>query len=370
VKILQVARQFYPATGGVERFTMDLSRHLQRRGYPSDVLTLNRGFNRPGTLPNHEIIEGLRVFRIPFWGTGRIFIAPGVLNYLSGYDLIHIHDIDFFSDFLLLTKPYHTKPVVLSTHGGYFHTRRLALIKKIYFYTMTSLLLRRADQVIVDGFHDYDIFAPLVPMLRLIQNGVDYSHLKDVHKNIVPGLMVYIGRLAHNKRLDNLLRSFAIVCESVPDASLVLVGRDFDNLEKPIEVLAHNLGVAQAVKITGEVSENELADWLSRAHIFVSASEYEAFGISVLEAMSTGTISVVNSIRSFQDFIQDGQSGFLTNFANPNEAAQTIVRVLQMRSEELSVLGHRAKESAARFDWDKKVESFIEVYQGICGQTI
>lgn len=367
MKILQVARQFYPATGGVERFTMDLSRHLQRRGHVSDVLTLNRCFNRPGTLPDHEIIEGLRVFRIPFWGIGRIFVAPGVLNYLTGYDLIHIHNIDFFSDFLLLTKPYHTKPVVLSTHGGYFHTKRLALLKKIYFYTMTSMLLRLADQVIVDSSHDHDIFAPLVPMLRLIENGVDYSYLRDVHKNMVPGLMVYIGRLAHNKRIDNLIRSFAIVLESVPDASLVLVGKDFDNLEKPIGMLAHNLGVAQAVKITGEVSDDELTNWLIRAHIFVSASEYEAFGISVLEAMSTGTIPIVNSISSFQDFIQDGQSGFLIDFADPNEAAQIIVRVLRMSSEELSVLGHRAKEAAARFDWDKKVESFIEVYHGICG---
>jgi glycosyltransferase involved in cell wall biosynthesis len=86
----------------------------------------------------------------------------------------------------------------------------------------------------------------------------------------------------------------------------------------------------------------------------------------VLEAMSTGTIPVVNSLSSFQSFIQDRQNGFLTNFADVQEAAQVIVHVLSLENKDLSAFGQKAKESAARFDWDIKVESFIEVYECLC----
>lgn len=342
---------------------MDLSRHLLRRGYSSDVLTLNRNFNGSDTLPDHENIGGIHVVRIPYWGAKRIFVAPGVLRHVGEYDILHVHNIDFFSDFLILTKPYHRKPVVVSTHGGYFHTSRLAQIKKLYFQSVTPFLLRRADKVIADSFHDRDLFAPSIPKIKLIENGVDYSHIADVHKNIEPGLLLYIGRLAYNKRVDNLIRCLAVVRKTLPHARLVLVGGDFDNIYDQLVDLAHSLGVADAVTFTGQVSDAELAGWFGRAHVFVSASEYEAFGISVLEAMSTGTVPVVNPLKPFQDFIQHGKSGFLTDFTQPDKAAQVIVGLLMAQRESLAVLGKRAQEAAKRYDWEHVVGKFIEVYQ-------
>jgi alpha-1,3-mannosyltransferase len=236
----------------------------------------------------------------------------------------------------------------------------------MYFRTITSFILKHADRVVASSSHDFEIFASLVPDIKLIENGVDYSRLANVHKDIESGLMLYIGRLASNKRVDNLIRCLAKVRESIPYAHLALVGLDLDNIAQPLRDLARNLGVADAVTITGQVSDTELAQWLSRAHIFVSASEYEAFGISVLEAMSTGTIPVVNCLKSFQNFIQDGKSGFLTDFAQPDKAALVIAGVLQTGREELFILGKLAKETSARYDWKNTVKSFIEVYREIC----
>ena len=51
LRVLHVARQFHPCTGGVERFVIDLCRHMGRLGVRSDVLTLDRSFYFPGTLP-------------------------------------------------------------------------------------------------------------------------------------------------------------------------------------------------------------------------------------------------------------------------------------------------------------------------------
>lgn len=365
MRILQVVRQFHPVTGGVERFTMDLCHNLNKRGHLSDVLTLNRSFDGTIRLPARETIEGINVLRIPFLGVKRIFIAPGVLRYIQGYDVIHIHNIDFFCDYLTLLKPFHKIPLVVSTHGGYFHTRRLRLIKNVYFNTITKMILNRVDQVIADSSHDYEVFSPVVSGIRQLDNGVDFNQLVNVHKKIDPGLMLYIGRLASNKRVDNLVQSLGEVQKTVPYAHLAIVGPDNDNIKSAILELAHELGVSTAVTITGQVSDEEVAKWLGKAHVFVSASEYEAFGISVLEAMSTGTVPVVNSIKSFQNFINHKQNGFLTNFADPVEAAGVIVELLEADTAELVNIGKLAKESASSYSWDNKIDDFIDVYNSV-----
>jgi len=363
MKVLQVARQFYPSMAGVERFTMDLCRHLIREGVRSDVLTLNRCFYMDGVLPRHESIEGIEVTRIPYVGGQRYFFAPSVLRHVADYDLLHVHNIDFFSDFLLLSKPYHRKPVVVSTHGGFFHTRRLAAIKEIYFRTITRFLLPSADLVIADSEHDREIFAPIIPNLRVIQNGVDYGRLADVRKQIQPGLLVYVGRLVSNKRIDHLIQCLALVRERAPNAQMVLVGPDYDEITEELRSLANTLNIAETITFTGQVSDAALADWLSRAHLFVTASEYEAFGISVLEAMSTRTVPVVNALESFQHFIQDGHNGFFVDYSKPSNAAQIIARLLKFDLEEINSLGQNAQIAAARYSWDNTVNHFVDIYR-------
>jgi len=362
LKVLQIARQFYPSMAGVERFTKDLCHCLLRRDVRSDVLTLNRCFYLPGILPAYDTVDGIRVVRVPYWGGQRFFVAPGVLRFVSDYDLLHVHNVDFFADFLTLTRPYHRKPIVVSTHGGFFHTRRLALVKKLYFHTVTRLLLRRADRVIADSAHDRDLFSSLVPGIIVIENGVGFSRLAGVHKAIEPGLLLYVGRLSSNKRVDNLIRSLTIVRQMVPHAHLALVGCDFEGIAARLRALATTQGVAEAVTFVGQVPDSVLTDWLARAHLFVSASEYEGFGISVLEAMSTGTVPVVNVLPSFRTFIQDGSNGFLTDFAWPEQAAHTLVRALQADFGALAILGQRAQQTAARYAWENVVDRFIAVY--------
>lgn len=353
---------------GVERFTQDLCRYLLQRGIQTDVLTLNRCFYQPGILPAEDVVEGIRVIRVPFWGRQRFFFAPGVLRFVRDYDLLHVHNVDFFSDCLLLTRFYHRKPIVVSTHGGFFHTRRLTWLKQSYFHTITRWLLKRADQVIADSFHDRDLFAPVVPDIIVIENGVDFSRLTKVRKTVEPGLLLYVGRLVSNKRVDNLIRTLALVRSTVSHARLALVGCDFEGITKELTALADDLGVRDAVVFVGQVSDCELADWLARAHLFVSASEYEGFGISVLEAMSTGTPVIVNPLPSFLAFIQNEKNGFLTNFAQPEDAARVLVHALQIEPYELAVIGERARETAARYAWENVVERFIAIYREVVGE--
>jgi alpha-1,3-mannosyltransferase len=366
LRILQIARQFYPSIGGVEKFVQDLSRHLIRRSHQVAVVTLKRCFYMDVVLPSEAVVEGIKVYRIPYWGQRRFFLAPSVLKFVRDFDLLHIHNVDFFLDYLALTKMWHSKPIVLSTHGGFFHTKALGAIKRLYFNTITRLTVKEADIVIADSDHDRKLFSRITDRVVLIDNGVDFAGFSSIVKNIKPGSLVYIGRLASNKRVDNLIRTLPFVREAYPAVHLTIIGVDSEGIKPQLEQLADSLGVADRITFTGEVGLETLRTYLAQAHLFVSASEYEAFGISVIEAMSSGTVPVVNDISPLRELVRNGETGFVADFSKPAAAAQVISSALSCQN--LQTMSIRAKEDARKYAWENVVLQFEQVYTDVLGR--
>lgn len=366
MKVLQVVRQFYPSTGGMEKITFQLCQRLQAKGHQSDVLTLNVDFSSKARLPYRESIDGVAVHRVGYLGSPRYTLAPRAISYLAPYDLIHIHGVDFFVDYFTATKPLHRKPIVISTHGGYFHTPWGMTFKRLYFQTITRFVLRATDTVICDSAHDLSIFNMIAPnKTTLIHNGVDYKSFAKVEKAIEPGLLVYIGRISRNKQLDKLIVVFQNAVSEEPEARLVIVGPDWEHLQGQLESLAQQLGMADRVEFAGQKSEEELKGYLARAHLFVSASGYEAFGISAVEAMSTGTVPILNRIPAFEELLGSEECGFLADFDQPEAASQTILQALRLPIPTIMAMGEKAKANASRFDWDKVINEYESVYASV-----
>ena len=102
---------------------------------------------------------GLAVRRMRHWGPRRYPVAPAALRAIRGYDLVHIHAIDFFVDYLSLLRLFHRIPLVVSTHGGFFHTQRARAFKEWYFKTVTRQSLGGVGAVVCVSQHDREMFA-------------------------------------------------------------------------------------------------------------------------------------------------------------------------------------------------------------------
>src|SRR5438132_10463492 len=145
--IVHVVRQFVPSVGGLEDVVRELSKRQVECGFAVRVITLDRIFRASpassGTrLLAYETIDGVEIIRIPYWGSQRYPIATRVLRYIHAADVVHVHGIDFFFDFLALTKPLHRRRLVVSTHGGFFHTPHAPRLKSIWFRVVTSMSMR------------------------------------------------------------------------------------------------------------------------------------------------------------------------------------------------------------------------------------
>jgi len=363
MKLLHLCRQYLPCLGGVERFVSELAERLVQRGHEVEVAALDSCFTQPGhRLAPREVIGGVSITRLRFRGGPLAFAAPGVLPLARRAELLHIHNTDFFLDYLALTQPLHRRPFVVSTHGGYFHTEAYRRLKELNFRTLTRFSMSRAALVIADSAADAARFGSLAPRLRRVDNALDTRRFDGVRKQIEPGLLLYHGRLAANKRVDLLLELMAELRRRGSPARLALSGLGRPGELEALKTQAARLEVAGRVTFLGEVDERGLLENLSRAHLIVSASTYEAFGLAVAEGMASGTVPVVSDIPAHRELVGEGVTGFLSDFTDPPATAAKVQEVLSLPPELLAAMGQAAKARIRRNDWENMLPAFEEIY--------
>ena len=365
MKVLQVVRQYHPSTGGMEEYVVNLCRQLRRRGHETDVATLDYLFKSDTSLPPYGRHEDIDIIRLPSWGNARYFFAPRLLELAPRYDLVHVHGVDFFIELMGVFRRLHGKPVVLSTHGGFFHTAWFPTFKQAYFHSLTRYALRGVDCIIASSPSDEQLFRRISKRVRLVANGIDYAAFAGIEKVVERGRLVFVGRMSRNKRVDRLLLVLAQLRKSQPQARLVVIGPDWEGLGSGLERLASELGLTEAIQFKGPLPREEMLAELGRAHLFVSASEYEAFGISTVEAMAGGTVVAVNHIPAFGDIIDDGRTGFLVDFEDESGAAAMLESIITMPLESISTIGAAAREAARRYDWQTVADEVIAIYKQV-----
>lgn len=106
------------------------------------------------------------------------------------------------------------------------------------------------------------------------------------HELVGKQILLFVGRLAKVKRVDRLIRAFAIVSKEFPSASLVLVG---DGPEREhLERQAHDAGIRERVKFVGHCEGTALYAWFNLGAVLALTSESETWGAVVNEALLAG----------------------------------------------------------------------------------
>jgi alpha-1,3-mannosyltransferase len=366
MNILQLTRQFLPAQGGTEAVVKGLGVALRQRGHTVQVATLQRNFATGVVAPTRSVEAGLSVHRMRHLGSRRYPMAFSAIHAVRGYDLVHIHAIDFFVDYLSLLRTLHRVPMVVSTHGGYFHTPWARAWKQIYFQTMTRMSLAGVAAVVCVSQHDQNIFDRIVShkRLRVIENGADLEPFRAINKCVDPGLLLGISRLAQNKRIHKVLETMASLKHRFPHLRLAWVGADYEGLRPSLERRVVELGLSGRVHFYGAVPPQELSRLLERAHLFVSASEYEGFGLSTIEAMSSATPVLVTSVGAHPNVVQHGVTGFLLD-KDAEALTSTLARVLTLGQEQLQKMGDAARTATHQFSWTRIAPRYEELYREV-----
>ena len=357
-RILHVVRQFHPAVGGLEAYVRNMVRHQQGFGHICEVLTLNRVFHgQAGDLPPYEIIDGIPVHRVSFLGKRRFFIPLVAPSFFQGYDIIHVHNTDGFFDFTSLLAAKSGKPLFATTHGGFFHTKDYSAIKKIYFNFITRHTGKRYNALFAISQNDYDTFMGVNDNLVLKPNAI-----------VPPGDFmasgndfVYLGRLAKHKNIAGLIEAFAhLKITHGVRGKLHIIGPEWDVSRDDLIKLAASLCMGKSVILHGYVTPESMERILKGCGWFLSASTFEGFGMSMLEAMAVGLVPFVQPNESFRELITAGGVGSCVDFAHPKEAALNIAgKMSDYGPEERD----KARSFALRFSWKQLAEDTLKAYK-------
>jgi alpha-1,3-mannosyltransferase len=368
MKIVHIVRQFAPAVGGLEEAVRQLALEQTRSGAPDvRIVTLDRLFREPGrTLPAEDVIEGIRVTRIPFAGSTRYPLAPRVLGELDGADIVHVHAIDFFFDYLAWTKFIHGRTLVASTHGGFFHTEKSKRLKQLWFRTITAASAARYAAICASSAADAAMFRMIAPnRTHTVPNGVDIAKWHDASSATLVPTLLCLGRFSSNKRLPALFPVLAALRAVDPAWRLIVAGMESDLTADDLRHAAAQAGVAESVEIVVGADNDALARLIARSSYAISASAHEGFGLAVVEALSAGLCPVLSDIPAFRTIVAETGRGLIVDFDRPAAAAASIAARHRALATDYTTERAANVAASARYGWPGAAARFDDIYRAV-----
>lgn len=391
MKIAQVNVYFYPVmVGGIEWYVYNISRELAKRGHEVHVYATDT-YRGKKILPADEVVEGIRVHRVPLWLnlSHRAKVWRGLYDLLirGDFDVIHTYDYGQPHSYVAVKAGKAAKkPVVLTVFDVHsmisrpFSKRFLMKLFDKYFARFT---LRNATMILARASKLVD---PLLTMgtskekIGVTPSGISKEalHLADGSEfrkkyGVKGPLILYLGRLHPTKGLRYLIEAFPMILKDFPEAKIVMVGPDQVGYRNELVRLAENLKVENYVLFLPPIYNlNEKMTVYAACNVFVLPSGYEGFGQVLIEAMAQGKPVVATKVGGIPDLVKDGREGFLIRYGAASDIANSVVKLLS--DERLAVeMGRRGRKRATFLTYDilcGQIEKIYEAIRGNYGRTV
>lgn len=373
MRILMVTDTYAPARNGVAMWVALSVRELRARGHDVEVLTYAHDRRDPAEPGMHEL---------PAWvGLDPDFkVAPilsGLPDSLQGrsWDVVHVHHPILLGPRGVQLARERGARAVFTCHSVY--TDYL----DEYYWGLGKPLKPSLDRSVARFVNSCDMaFAPSsrtvawlrecgvstpIEMLEAPADKTRICCMERAEARAAIGLAdeplaFYVGRIADEKRVQDLVAEFARVLARIPNAVLALGGngRRVAAVRRDIQ----RLGLDGHVRLLGPLAAAELAVWYSAADISVSASRSETGPLTVVEAMACRCPTVALRAPGFEDRVEDGVNGILAEDV-PGGLGEQMARVLS-DPELRERLAAGAQKRSERYTPAANTERLLALYAG------
>jgi glycosyltransferase involved in cell wall biosynthesis len=390
VKVALVSTRYPPGPGGVERHVAELAPRLAARGHRVDVYTsfLYREFpwqTLPPSVPREALTSFGGVHRLPVWS------LPGELHYpfFRGLgsalardrpDLVHAHT--YGTNQVAVARRHRRRfgtPYVLTAHfhpiwsieGGWLRHR----IRGFYDRRLAGPVVREAAAVVVQTREEERLLRSLgIPLPRVVvvppgytprppppTHGTPFSDRFDI-----PGAFaLFVGRLASNKGLLTLVDAFARLSAEDPASHLVLIGED-GGMRATVEERVRARGLDRRVHLLGHLADEDLVTAAYReARATVLPSDYEAFGLVLLESLAQGTPVVATRVGGIPEVVDDGRAGLLVSPGSSEELGNALRTVWTDRDLARRLGEYGRTEVVPRYTWEGLADRLDALYREV-----
>jgi len=196
--------------------------------------------------------------------------------------------------------------------------------------------------------------------LNVIPIPIDTTLFSPAPDKVQPGLLCFTGRfLDPRKNIHFLFEVFSIVLKKIPSAQLYLIG---DDVTPEIIEQLNQLNIKSHMTVLNYIPLSELVTILQKTDVFIIPSRQEGLCVSGLEAMACGCPVVSTKCGGPNDYIIDGENGYLIDF-NPTECSEKIISIIQNRALRTRMSQHAIKTIHENYHIDRFQEKWVQLIQ-------
>jgi len=368
---ITVAAGYYPVKGWRDRAITTFTENLKVDWVPL-IPTPKTGFQLKTIMPPNlfGLVKLLKIF------------------FHRDFNMVHIHGFghaicDLAAIFCRITH----KPYILTIHGFPKEPKRrggiLNTIYQGYGRTLGAQLIVNAKQTIAVSRSSARELLEYIPQnkITIIHNAVDLQNHNPIYPSEIKKLLrkrnllgkkivLCIGRLSIAKGFQHAIRAFPCVVKQVPQAHLVIIGKDEGyGYFKALDKIVNQESMRSHVTFVGGVSEEEKKKILLAASVVLIPSIEEAFGIVALEAMAARKLIIATKIGGLQEILASDPYSLLVEPGNSQQISGNLIRVLQDKNLRLE-----AKRNSIgrldRFKLDTMVNQYIKLYENNLGKLV
>ena len=171
----------------------------------------------------------------------------------------------------------------------------------------------------------------------------------------------YIGGTDRRKRVDHIIYAFNIVRSRGHNLRLVLAGNEFKDAktipDDRTRDAIHYSPYSADIDCAGFITDEEKVNSYTKAHAFVSCSEYEGFGLPIVEAMQNHCPVVSYNNSSIPEVA--GSAARLVDTGDYTEIAKEIINLFDEKTREKCIV--EGIKQAKKFSWNKYIKQFLKV---------
>jgi alpha-1,3-rhamnosyl/mannosyltransferase len=176
-----------------------------------------------------------------------------------------------------------------------------------------------------------------------------------------PPYILYVGVLENVKNADRLVEAYAALAPDLRQQfPLYLVGRKA-NAYPRLRQLIEQHGIGDRVRVLGYVSDTELSQLYAGAIVFAYPSDYEGFGLPILEAMRYGLPILAANKTSLPEVAGDAALLVDTQVESIERGLDTLLRDAGLRQK----LATKARARVSEFRWENTARATEQVYDRV-----
>lgn len=204
-----------------------------------------------------------------------------------------------------------------------------------------------------------------IELERFSSNRISNSKIQEIRNiygiNDNDKLLVYVGRIADEKRVDLIIDAFKQLKEDKLNVKLLIVGLG-TAYDKNVKYVKDN-NLEDYVKFTGRVEPEDVPMYYHAADFFVSASTSETQGLTYIEALASSLPIIVARDEVLDELLIEGKNGF--GFDTLEECIDRIKKICLLDSKDLETMKNYAVQSTKPYDAKSFAKTTLSIYEEV-----